>query len=47
MQTYAVPAAHLAYDTSVLASTVPVRKRLDRSAWEPGPQPHYSLPVYK
>ena len=47
VQTYAVPAAHLAYDTSVLASTVPVRKRLDRSAWEPGPQPHYSLPVYK
>lgn len=47
VQTYAVPAAHLAYDTCVLASTVPVRKRLDRSAWEPGPQPHYSLPIYK
>ena len=47
MHKHEVPAAHLAYDTSVLASTVPLRKRLDRSAWEPGPQPHYSLPVYK
>jgi len=47
VQTYAVPAMHLTYATSVLASTVPVRKRTDRSAWEPGPQPHYSLPIYK
>jgi hypothetical protein len=47
VQTYAVPALHLTYATSVLASTVPARKRTDRSTWEPGPQPHYSLPIYK
>ena len=44
VQTYSM---HLAYDNSVLASTVPVRVRSDRSGWEPGPQPHYAVPVYK